>query len=114
MTPDRSFPWEGQAPDHNAYGFLAVRGTVQMYLGYAVFGSAVLLYVNEQIADTQPRQWIRFWTSRDRALEQAEQLVERVDEYLNRFKPMPLRSYEDLDSDDFLDHLKARLNNELH
>ena len=115
MTADpRAFPWEAREPDFNAYGFMAVRGTVQIYLGYAVFGNAVLLYCNERIADNQTRQWLRFWTTRESAIEQAEGMCSDVEDYLMSYGHMPARPIEDLDMDDFINHLKARLNDELH
>lgn len=108
----KSFPWEGSAPLFDCDGFRAVRGLLVLEAGYADFGGPVLLYVIEHIGGSK-RVWRRIWTHREVAAEQAEDLVGDIEEYLETINAVQ-RPVEDLDLDDFIQHITERYQNGLH
>ncbi len=108
------FPWEKEEPLHAVFGFVMGGPFFRLYYGYAIYPGGVLLYCHEllvQVGKLQP--WRRYFTSREGALEIAEDLLADSEEYLESLG-IVLRPTEDLGPDDFLFHLHARLNNELH
>lgn len=106
-------PWESQPPLAAVNGFKAAVGQVVVTLGYAVYPHAILLFAHLTMPAGGTHPWRYHWTSKEAAMEAAEQLAAECDEYLDAFNA-PRRPVEDLDFEDFLEHLHARLNNELH
>ena len=72
-----------------------------------------MLFAMEQIGANQPQLWRRFWVSRESALHYAEVLCADAAQYLDMVSPK-WRPAEDLDFDDFQEHLKAYLENSMH
>lgn len=106
--------WENQPSIHNCYGFIASGGNLKLSLGYAVYATGqVLLYCYEKIGSQSPQLWRRFYTSKESALEEAEDLCADVDEYLDSYCNIR-RPAEDFSIDDFLMHLETRLKNEFN
>lgn len=95
-------------------GFRAVAGGVEITAGYQMGPSGpVRLLMMEQVVSGSPRLWRDVLTSRDSAVQAAEALCRDAHAYLSRF-PFPLRPYEDFDLDDFVEHLRIKIANELH
>jgi hypothetical protein len=111
--PPIAFPWEGKPPLFTAYGFCLCSANLKIYFTYAVYKEGVLLACTERIGDNEPSLWRRHWTSIEAAVEAAEVLVGDAEDYIEMYR-LPVRPYEDLDGDDFIQHLHMRLNNELH
>lgn len=106
--------WDHKVPLTNCFGFKASAGNLKILLGYATFdGGQVLLYCYEQIGGQTPQLWRRFWTSKEAAVDAAEDLCADIDDYLDSVCNLR-RPYEDLDMDDFIRHIHTRLNNELN
>lgn len=112
MTAAEGFSWETHKPQHDTYGFRCVAGLLEVSAGYADFGGPVLLYVIENISGTK-RVWRRVWTTRGSAAEQAEVLVGDIEDYLGSIAAVQ-RPVEDLDLDDFIQHIFERYNHGLH
>lgn len=110
----QAFEWETKPPLHSAGGFLMVAGNVWISMGYAVFKEGVLLQSYTRIGDNQPQPWLRHWTSHLAAVEMAELMVCNAEEYLGETLGQAIREVEDLDGDDFIEHLRIRLANEFH
>lgn len=114
-TPPGLYPWELQHPTHPLVFFVATGGQVEVRLGYAVYGRAILLVAIVKTPGTEAQLWRRHWASSESALRSAENLCAEAEEYLTETLGWKsLRPAEDLDYEDFLDHLKARLNNDFH
>lgn len=107
-----TFPWESKAPIFDCDGFLAAKGLLVIKVGYADFGGPVLLYAIECISDTR-RIWRKRWTHREVAARDAEDLVADIEEYLDQINAVQ-RPSEDLDLDDFIQHITERYNHGLH
>lgn len=106
--------WEQQQPTHNCYGFRASGGNLKLSLGYAVYTTGqVLLYCYEKLGPQDPQLWRRFYTSKESAVDAAEELCDDVEEYLDSFCNIR-RPVEDFGLDDFLMHLQTRLKNEFN
>jgi len=112
--PPFSFDWEKVPPKHASGGFRLVGGNVTIMLGYAVYDEGVLLHAITKIGDQNPDLWRRYWTSHDVAVASAEELVEDAEYYLFNVLGLRPRPVEDLDLDDFIEHLQARLDGGLH
>lgn len=112
--PEAATGWDQLVPAHQCFGFKASAGGLKLTLGYATFESGqVLLFCCEQIMAQPMQMWRRFWVSRESALEEAENLCADAEEYLDAVC-LVRRPSEDLGMDDFLEHLKLRLSNELN
>lgn len=110
----RPLPWEGREPLYNVRGFTAKATNLHINLGYAVYeGGSVLLYALETIGGGAPTQWRLLWTTKERALDMAESLCADVEEYLDSMR-MPWRPVEDLDMDDYIEHLRTRIAGTFH
>lgn len=112
--PPWAFSWEGKEPEHSAGGFLLVGGNVIVSLGYAVYPQGVLLLATTKIGAQEPLLWRRHWSSKMAAVEAAENLAGDAEAYICETLGLIPRPVEDLDLDDFIQHLSMRLNNELH
>lgn len=95
-------------------GFTMHAGNVDIDLGYAVYPPGVVLIAAVKIADNKREIWRRYWSSRERAVDAADQLVYDCGEYLCGTLGCNLREVEDLDCDAFVHHLDMRLNNGFH
>ena len=113
MTETPAFPWERVQPKVNSFGFLASAGNIKLSFGYAQFDRGIfLLYVSESIGTQTSRIWRRVWAPAEEALEAAFDLCNDAEIYLESIGHV--RPVEDLGMADFLEHLKLRINNELH
>lgn len=111
--PPGVFPWEARQPQHFVFGFKQAVGNVEVALGYAVWPEAIKLFAFLKFGAVEPTIWRQHWTSYGSALDAAENLTAEAEAYLETFN-MPFRPAEDLDYDDYLEHLSARINKELH
>lgn len=112
--PPWAFDWERNPPMHKATGFLLVGGNVVVNCGYFLYPQGVLLLAFVQIGDQEPKIWRRHWASKEAAVDAAESLAGDAEEYIMGTLGLAPRPVEDLDLDDFIQHLYMRLNNELH
>jgi len=95
----------------NVYGFRAKAANLELILGYALHRNGLVeLYCSERIGTQSPTVWRNFMTTRTSALDAAECLCADVEEYLDQVRS-PRRPSEDLDLDDFLEHLGLAINN---
>lgn len=114
MTATELTDWLKDGPLHEVTGFSAVRGSVQIFLGYTISRSGpVQLHAIEKMGDLAPRIWLNRWTTRESAVRDAEDMVGRVEQYLDQINA-PSRPEENLGLDDFIEHLSLRLSNGLH
>ena len=114
-TPDMAgkFPWEGREPTHVASGFKVSGGMLAIHAAYAIYPEAVLL-VSYLESPSGKSPWRRVWAPRGSAVEVAESLAGAAEHYLTADLGLTARPIEDLDLDDFIEHLSLRLNNALH
>ena len=90
---------------------MASGGNLKLHLGYRAGASGpVNLFCMEQIGAAPLTMWRNFWVSREAAEEAAENLCAEADDYLDSFES-PRRPHEDLDMDDYLEHLRTRVAN---
>lgn len=111
---EAKFPWEGREPDHVATGFVLGSSNYRIHLAYAVAGQAVLLLASTQVGTSELVPWRRFWVPKETAVEAATQLAAEAEEFLLEDLGAQARPNEDLDLEDFIHHLKLRLENALH
>jgi hypothetical protein len=79
-------------------------------LGYATFSEgAVLLFVYESLPQRPLTVWRTVWTTPDSLDRSAEDLLADVNEYLDMVGPQ--RPSEDLDMNDFFEHLTLGASN---
>lgn len=112
--PPWAFGWEKDPPLHAATGFLLVGGNVTVNLGYMLYPQGVLLLAFTKIGGQEPTLWRRHWAPKETAVDAAESLAGDAEEYIFGTLGLAPRPIEDLDLDDFIQHLHMRLNNELH
>lgn len=107
------FPWETREPTHMASGFKVSGGMLTIHAAYAVYPEGVLLLAYlESPQGTIP--WRRLWAPKETAVAAAEDLAGVAEHYLVEGLGITPRPLEDLDLDDFVEHLSLRLNNALH
>lgn len=95
-------------------GFTCGVGNLKLFLGYATFPDGrVLLQCFEQIGPQPPTLWRQFWTGFENAVDVASDLCADACEYLDQFNA-PMRPYEDLDLDAYLEHIHLRVTNGFH
>jgi hypothetical protein len=98
-----------------AGGFKAGIGVWEVILNYYVHRQGVLLAAIINPPAAPPRVWLRHWTSHVEAVRSAENIAAEAEAYLSQISGgAPLRETEDLDYEDFIEHLRVRLNNEFH
>ena len=103
-----------QEPVNITAGFCQQASLLKITLGYATYKhSAIRLFAMEQIGPHPPQVWRTFWVSRESALDAADGLCADASQYLDMASPK-WRPSEDLDFDDFREHLKAFLENSMH
>ena len=107
--------WPGE-PLHQPVMFVQSGGAVDVHLSYLLFQEAVLLSAFVTMPGYPPgRIWRQHWTSYEGSVSAAEDLADDALEYLqDSLGHKNLRPAEDLDYDDFVEHLRARLNKEFH
>lgn len=88
-------------------------GNIEVDLGYAIYPEAIMLFSLLKMGAPPYQQWRQHWTSYEAALDAAESLAAEAEAYLESFNA-PFRPAEDLDYDDFLEHLSTRINKEFH
>ncbi len=113
-VPPGFFRWERGEPRAAAHGFRIAGGNVVVSLAYAIYDEGILLVAFTQIGAQPPQLWLRRWASHIAALEAAEDLAGRAEEYITETLGLKPRAVEDLDLDDFIQHLDMRLHNEFH
>lgn len=111
--PLSMFPWEGKEPIASAYGFTLAGVLFKLHLGYVLYKEGVLLYCTEKYADNEIQVWRRHWASYEAAVASAENLAGDAEDYFESLRIIA-RPDEDLNFDDFLEHLALRLNNGFH
>lgn len=95
--------------------FRAASGLIEVHLTYWLHERGVLLAAVIVPPQAPSRVWLRHWASHIEAVRSAENLCGEAVEYLRSMTGgLPLRETEDLDYDDFLDHLATRMNGEFH
>lgn len=112
--PYWAFECERDPPQFACSGFQLSGGNVLVRFGYVIYPMGVVLVATIQIGDGDHKVWRRFWTSRERAVDAAQALVEDSEDYLFGTLNLRPREDEDLDVDAFMHHLDMRLNNGFH
>lgn len=102
-------PWDQKLPGVCCHGFMSKTHNLRLILGYNVYANGMYrLYAYEQIG-TQPSQlWRSFLASPEAVVEAAENLCAECDDYLDTFSMMR-RPDEDLNFDDFIQHIELRV-----
>jgi hypothetical protein len=108
------WPWETKPPLNVAAGFNLTGGNVTVSIAYAEYPSAIMFLVHTKIANQEPVLWRRFWSPKMSAVEAAENLTCEAEDYLLETLGLRPRETEDLDFDDFIEHLRLRVNNEFN
>ncbi len=115
MSLSPTFPWDVDPGLQHAYGFTAVRGGMQIFLGYVTTATGpVCVYANEKIGDMALRPWLQRWVPREKAHAAAQALCQEVEDYLASFRGMVSRPVENLDMDDFIEHIRIRTQHDFH
>jgi hypothetical protein len=96
-----------------AYGFTLTAGTLVIRLGYRVAGNTVTLFATTQVGTAPPTMWRQFETPKQSAVGAACRLAQDVHEYAAATGGL-IRPSEDLDLDDFIEHLSLTINGELN
>jgi hypothetical protein len=96
-----------------AYGFTAAAGTLVIRLGHKPVKGGVMLFATTQVADQTPQMWRQFTVGREAAVSMAATLASEAMEYLEATRGL-IRPVEDLDFDDFVQHVAMSTNGELH
>lgn len=95
--------------------FKAAAGFLEVHLTYWLHEKGVLFASLIVPPQAPSRVWLRHWSSHIEAVRSAENLCGESVDYLRRMTGgMPLRETEDLDYDDFMNHLATRMNGEFH
>lgn len=95
------------------YGFTVAAGNLVIRLGYKVQNAGVLLFAYTQIGDATPQVWRQFMAPPESAIEAAMALAADAEDYALS-TGHPLRPNEDLDLDDFIEHLSLNVTGEMH
>lgn len=97
-----------------ASGFCQKALNLKITLGYSTnsAGGITLVAVEQRNAGVQ-QPWRKFQVSRENALKAAEELCADAAQYLDTVS-QKWRPSEDLDFDDFQEHLRAFLDNSMH
>ena len=99
--------------EHPTFGFTKAAGNLVIRLGYSDQGHQVTLFATTQIGAQPQQMWRQFQAPRESALRAARALVLEAEAYAASTGGL-IRPSEDLDFDDFLAHLSAKLHGELH
>jgi hypothetical protein len=85
----------------------------EVYVTYFVHERGVLLIARIQQPNGEIRPWLRHWTSHIEAVRAAESLIGEAVAYLQQMtNGHAMRETENLDYDDFIDHITIRMNND--
>lgn len=101
--------YTGSNPETVVSGFTQQALALKIDMGYMTFSwGGLMLFAMEQWADRSPVVWRKLWVTRSSALGQARQLCADASRYLDtvstRWRPV-----EDLDFDDFIEHLRLHI-----
>ena len=102
------FSWENEAPVGHTLCFKLTAGTLKFELGYVMYKAGVLLLCTEKIGEQSATLWRRHWVSKEAAVRSAENLITETGDYIDMLG-LRERPYEDLDVDDFLEHLRLNV-----
>lgn len=106
--------WGVSEPRAVTTGFVQATFGLKVELGYCVFpGEGLKLIALECLGYGPPKLWKSFWVSRESAVLQALGLVADAQQYLDTVS-MKRRPSEDLDYDDFIEHLRLYLVGGMH
>lgn len=95
--------------------FKGAAGFVEVHLFYWVHARGVLLAAVIHPPGSPRVMWRRHWVSHIEAVRAAANLASEAEDYLRQItKGQPMREVEDLDWDDYVDHLMTRINKEFH
>lgn len=97
-----------QQPEACAGFCLNVSGAHTLYAAYSITGNEVVLAAQHQIAGAPPAIWLLLSTPRSSAVEQARWMVEQMRLFAKRLGG-PVRPVEALSLDDFVEHLRLKL-----
>lgn len=103
-------PTPVEAPVH---GFTLAAGNLVIRLGYRDNGATVTLFATTQVGASPPQMWRQFEAPKASAVGAAERLVIDATEYAYSSGGL-IRPSEDLDFRDFVEHLSAKIQGELH
>jgi hypothetical protein len=95
------------------YGFTVAAGNLVIRLGYKMQNAGVLLFAYTQIGDAAPQPWRQFLAPPGAAVEAAMALAADAEDYAVS-TGHPIRPNEDLDLDDFIEHLSLNVTGEMH
>lgn len=83
-------------------------------VGYLIKGEQVEMFATLVPGVGSPVAWRHFFTPKSSALDEAAQLCADVEEYVIGELGIKVRDVEDLDFDDFLEHLELNINHAFH
>lgn len=95
------------------YGFTLAAGNLVIRLGYKVEGNLVTLFATTQVASNPPQMWRQFQAPKASAVEAAHNLAGEACDYAESTGGL-IRPYEDLDLDDFIEHLTLTVQGEMN
>ena len=107
-TPLGAFPWESRAAAHTAIGFRLGGPTVEVILGYSDYGKQLLLMSFIHVLNNPLTSWRSIWVTRESAVEQADMLAGEAEAYIEDLG-ITVRPTENLDYDDFVEHIRLRV-----
>lgn len=96
-----------------AYGFTMTAGSLVVRLGHRLQHNGVLLFATTQVGDAAPQMWRNFMVTRESAVEQAIALASDAEDYLLSTGGL-VRPVEDLNFDDFIEHVGLTVNGEMN
>lgn len=88
-------------------------GNLVIRLGYRDSGSLITLFATTQVGPNPPTVWRQFDAPRGSAVGAAWRLMQDAVTYAQSTGGL-IRTSEDLDFDDFIGHLSAKIQGELH
>ena len=95
-------------------GFSQKAFGLQVVLGYMTYGHAgLVLFATERMADKEPTVWRRYWVTEENAVREAQKLARDAATYLDMVSPR-WRPAEDLDFDDFIEHIRLHVEGGMH
>jgi len=106
--------FEGHEPTGIATGFCQQAGPLKITLGYATYShEGLMLFAVENWGANPSQPWRRFWVPRETAVAAAQELCDDAAQYLNMVTTH-WRPTEDLDFDDFVEHIRAFVEGSMH
>ena len=107
------FPWELTKPLHQAHGFRLSGVGLAISLSYLDYGHSYMLVAFIEVAGQPLNLWRKVTSPKASAVEAAEDLAAAAEEYIRDLR-LVVRPVEDLDYDDFLEHIRLRVEGMFH